>query len=150
MGEPANRVIIVSRAGIQEVGPGRSAQLVRLERSVAWWTSLATWGALLLPLGALVGTGLGASSAIGGFLLFLVTAVAVGDERYELATALGVSAVIWTAVGVSVSLGADGSLVASLVGLTAVGALGLIVGVFGSLGTRGATPIGQTDARSKG
>jgi hypothetical protein len=148
MGEMADRVIIVSRVGIQEVGPHRSAQLVRLERSVAWWTSLATWGALLLPLGALVGSGLGPSGAIGGFLLFLVTAVVVGDEQYELATALGVSAVIWTAAGISVSLGADRSLVASLVALTAVGTLGLVVGVLGSLGARNSRSPGRASAHS--
>lgn len=150
MGEPAGRMIVVTRSGVVEVPASRSAHAVRLEDSVAWWGSLAVLGASLVVLGLIVGAALGSAAAIGGFVLFLATAVLVGDERYEVATAMGISGVIWTSAGISVSLGTDPSLVGSLVGFEIVGVLGLVVGVPGILRARVRRPSTAGRASSPG
>jgi hypothetical protein len=86
---------------------------------------------LVLLLGAFVGANWGSAAAIGGFAMFLTTAVLAGTERYELATGLGVSAVVWTAAGISVYLGVDRSLFGSFLGFAFFGSTALVAGVLG-------------------
>ncbi len=139
MGEPTRRIVVGVNGRVHELSPSRLPHVARREDPARWWRAFSAWSILTLPLGVLVGLGLGSPTAIGGFLLFLATAVVVGDERYELGTALGASGVVWTASGISVYLGVDPSLLASLVGFEVVGALGLIAAGLGLLraGARG-------------
>jgi len=140
MGEPAGRIVMVTDGRVLEIPASRPARLSRLEGSVEWWESLAILGGSLLVLGAFVGAVLGSAAAICGFVLFLATAVVAGAERYEFATALGVSGVIWTSAGISVYLGTDPSLIGSLLGFAIVGAAALVAGMFGALRRRSGNP----------
>lgn len=133
MGEPARQFIVTSGGRVLEVPSSPAAHRAYLASSVAWWESLALLGASLAILGALTGAVLGTAAAICGFTFFLVTAVIAGTERYEFATVLGVSGIVWTSTGISVSLGADPSLVGSFVAFEVLGASSLAAGVLGAV-----------------
>ncbi len=124
------------------LGPSayRPSAFAELQDTVAWWSALAALGGLLLVAGVLVGSGGGEAVAISGVALFFATAVLAGAELTEMATALGVAAVVWTSAGISVALGTDPSLVGSFAGLAASGGLGLLSGFVGAL---------RANARSK-
>ena len=132
MNEPPGRSVVVINGRVHEIPAPRSVDWVRLERSVAWWASLALLGGLLILLGIFVGADLGLVSAIGGVALFFATAALAGDERYELATAAGVAGVVWTSSGIAVDLGTDPSLTGSLVVFAVTGAVMLLAGVLGA------------------
>ncbi|HEY1197769.1 MAG TPA: hypothetical protein VGG32_03470 [Thermoplasmata archaeon] len=146
MAEPAGRTMIVVDGRVLEMPSYRSASTARLEGSVAWWGSLALLGGSLLVLGAFVGADLGSATAIGGVVLFLVAAILAGAERYELATALGVSAVLWTSAGIAVYLGTDPSLIGSLLAFAIVGVVALVAGGLGALRkrSRDLRPVGPS------
>jgi hypothetical protein len=113
---------------VLEIGPSRSATGGRLESSATWWESLAILGASLVLLGSLVNSALGSAAGIGGVVGFLAAAALAGAERFELATALGVSGVVWTSAGIAVYLGVDRFLWGSFLGFVAVGGFALILG----------------------
>jgi hypothetical protein len=136
MVEPAGRSVAVIDGRVLEVPARRSASTLHLEGSVAWWGSLALLGGSLVVLGAFVGAGLGSEAAVGGVALFLATAILAGSERYEFATALGVSAVIWTSAGIAVNLGADPSWAGSFLAFAGVGVAALVAGGLGALRRR--------------
>lgn len=121
MAEPAGRTVLVVNGRVIEMPAHRTTDRVRLESSPAWWGSLAWLGGALVVLGAFVGAGLGSATTIIGVSLFFATAILSGAELYEFATAVGASAVLWTSAGISVYLGADPSLVASMVALVVLG-----------------------------
>ena len=127
------RTVLVVNGRVHEVPAGRSVDRVRLESSVAWWTSLGIFGGLLAVLGVLVGTDLGVPAAIGGVSLFFATAVLAGDERYEIATALGSAGVLWTSLGIAVDLGTDPARSVSFVVLASIGIVAMAAGVLGGL-----------------
>jgi hypothetical protein len=125
MAEPVGRTILVLNGRVYELPPSRATYL---SGSVAWWGALALWGALVLGLGMVVGAGAGAWSAIGGVVCFLFAGVLVGSERYELATAVGASAIIWTSTGIAVYPGTDPAPGASALVLGVLGGLALVAG----------------------
>jgi hypothetical protein len=133
VGESARQFVVVSGGRVLEVPSSLAAHHAYLANSVAWWESLALLGASLAILGALTGAVLGTAAAICGFTFFLITAVIAGTERYEFATALGVSGIVWTSTGISVSLGTDPSLVGSFVAFEVFGVSSLAVGVLGAV-----------------
>jgi len=118
---PSERLVVVVDGRVHEIPAYRSAPGPELAGARRWRGALLLLGGLLLGLGGFVGANLGAEAAVGGVMLFLATAVVAGTERYELATALGVSGVVWTSAGMSVALGADPSLTGSLAGFVIVG-----------------------------
>ena len=137
MTEPAGRTIIVVNGRVEELPAHYPSRITGRGEATEGWISLALLGGLLLALGALVGTDQGSAAAIGGVVLFLATAVLGGAERYEFATALGVSGVVWTAAGMSVYLGIDPSLVGSFLGFAIVGVASVGAGTAGALRKRG-------------
>lgn len=130
------RTVLLVNGRVLELPAVRSAQCVRLEGSVAWWSALAFLGGALVALGACVGAGLGSAAAITGVVLFLATGVLLGSERYEYATVVGVSAVLWTSAGIAVYLGTDGLLIDSLVVFALVGIAALVAGSLGAARAR--------------
>jgi hypothetical protein len=138
--DPAGWRVIKVGDRFLEVTPSLSVGAFRAQRPDAWWSCLAVLGGSLLALAGLVGAGLGSVAAIGGVVLFLATAVAAGAERYAIATATGVAAVVWTSAGVSVDLGVDHSLFVSFLALASVGAAASIVGGLGALRRRSWNP----------
>jgi hypothetical protein len=139
MAEPAGRTLILVNRRLHEVMTTSALDRVRLEGSAAWWGSLSFLGGSLLVLGAFVGANAGTAAAVGGVMLFFATAVLAGAEQYEFATALGVSALIWTSAGIAVYLGTDPTSFGSFLALTI---LGLAVLVTGGLGTLRKRPRG--------
>ncbi len=109
----------------------RPAPLGELADTPAWWGSLALLGVALLLGGALLGVRAGEVVAIGGVVLFLLTAVAAGAERTEIATALAVSGMVWTAAGISVVARVDGAVIATTFAFALVGAVLIGVGMAG-------------------
>jgi hypothetical protein len=128
-----DRPIIVADGRVLGPSAYRPSAFAELEDTVAWWSALAVLGGLVLVAGVLVGSGRGEVVAISGVALFFATAVLAGAERTELATALGVAGVVWTSAGISLALGTDPSWAGSLVGLAALGGLGLLTGFVGAL-----------------
>lgn len=127
-----DRTILVINGRVYEVRPSRSVGSCYLSGSVAWWGALAVWGALVLGLAAFVGVGLGAMSAIGGVVWFLGAGVLAGWERYELATALAVSGIVWTSTGIAVYLGTDSFLGYTVIAFAVVGLVALVIGRVGA------------------
>ncbi len=109
----------------------RPAPLGELADTAAWWGALGVLGAGLVAGGTLLGVRTGEVVAIGGVALFLLTAVAAGAERTELATALAVSGMVWTAAGISVVAGVDGSVFVTGLAFALVGAILLGAGIVG-------------------
>ena len=126
---PSERLVVTINGRVHEIPAYRPATGSRLGGAEAWWRPLLLLGGLLLVLAGFVGADLGSEAAVGGVALFLATAVVAGTERYELATALGLAGVFWTAAGISVALRVDPSLNASLLGLALVGLVSLAAGV---------------------
>ncbi len=109
----------------------RPAPLGELADTPAWWGSLALLGAATLLGGVLLGIRSGEVVAVGGVVLFLLTAVAAGAERTEIATALAASGMVWTAAGISVVAGVDGAVLATTLAFALVGAVLLGAGTVG-------------------
>jgi len=128
MGGASERLVIVVDGRLHEIPASHPAGRARGQESKTWSSSLTTLGASLEVLGGIEYAGLGPETAICGFALFLVTAVLAGDGRYELATAVGVSAIIWTSVGVALVLGTVTPSVFALVALAVVGGVALFGG----------------------
>jgi hypothetical protein len=147
MSGSSDRVVLVVNGRVHELSGHRSVDDVRFGATAAWWGALALLGAALLVLGGFVTGALGTAAAIGGVVLFLGTAVVAGAEQYEFATALGTSAVVWTATGISLDLGADPSLSASAVGFALVGFSILIAGAIGTWRNR-ARPARNSPTRA--
>jgi hypothetical protein len=102
----------------------------------AWWGALALLGALIVVGGATVRAASGEVTAIGGVVLFFATAVAAGAERTEVGTALALAGIVWTATGISLATGTDGSPGSTLYGFLGVG---LALAAFGLAGAVRAT-----------
>jgi hypothetical protein len=94
----------------------------------AWWGALALVGGLLVLAGGTAVLSSAEATAIGGVLLFFVTAVAAGRERAEWATGLAVSALVWTSTGIALASGADGAPYATLFALVVAGLVLALVG----------------------
>ena len=133
MGTPESDTIIgVGGRGV-EPARYRPSSFVRLENTVAWWSSLGLLGVLLIALGILVPQGFASGTVIAGVVLFLATAGFAGAEQYEPATVLAVAGVVWTSVGISEYLRTDPSPTRTFLVLTAVGAAALIAGAAGGI-----------------
>jgi hypothetical protein len=119
----------------------RPSTLDDIEDTPAWWNSLALLGSLLILGGILVDARMGDVQAIAGTGLFFVTAVLAGVQRTELATATGVSGVVWTSAGISVVLGTNPSPIGAFLAFGLIGGAALLAGVLGGArtGARGAT-----------
>jgi hypothetical protein len=118
----------------------RPAPLAELANTPAWWAALAALGGLIVAAGALLGVGAGEATAIGGVVLFLATAAVAGAERSELATALAVAAIVWTAAGISEAMRVDTAHVATAVGFVTAGALFVGGGLAGASRARATVP----------
>jgi hypothetical protein len=129
--EPSSSPFVVVGGRILPHSAYRPAPLAELADTPVWRAALAVLGFLLVGAGVLVGSGSGEATAIGGVVLFLATAVVAGAERAELATALAVAGMVWTAAGISVVTGTDGALSATLIGFAAVGVVCAGAGVLG-------------------
>ena len=110
-----------------------AVELLRVERTAAWYRSLGVLGGSMIVLGVLVGSNDALAAAIGGFVMLLATAIIGGAEKYELATVAGVSGVIWTSAGISGSLGTDPSPFVAFLTLALVGGFALATGVVGAV-----------------
>lgn len=147
MTEPEGRRVLVINGRILEVAAYRTAGPPRLENTVAWWESLVLLGGMLLVLSGFAAAGWGARAAIGGVVLFLVTAVLAGVERYEFATATGIAALLWTSAGVAVLLGLGGRPVDWFVAFAAAGVAMAVAGAAGAVRLRSAE-LGRAAADS--
>lgn len=136
MTEPEGRRVLVINGRILEVTAYHSSGPPRLENTVAWWGSLVLLGGMLLVLSGFAAAGWGARAAVGGVVLFLVTAVLAGTERYEFATAAGVAALLWTSAGVAVLLEIGGPPVDWFVAFAAAGAALALMGTAGTVRLR--------------
>ncbi len=116
----------------------RPAPFAEVENSAVWWTALALLGALIV-LGGGFAAALGDFLAVGGVALFFVTAGLAGAERLELATTAGAAGMIWTATGISIALGTDGSTFATGLGFVAFGGGVLALAGTGAHRLRGRT-----------
>lgn len=126
---PVGRTILVVNGRIHEASLVRPAYV---EDPIVWWRALGVLGVTLLALGAWVGAGLGAIAAVGGVVLFLAAGVAIGSERYGLATAFGAAGVVWTSTGIAVYLGTDPELGVSALAFGAVGVIVTVASYFGA------------------
>jgi peptidoglycan/LPS O-acetylase OafA/YrhL len=138
--EPSGRPLIVVNGRVQELPPYRSSVLSLGEHRSDGWVAVAILGVLSMALGGLVAEDQGSAAAVGGVVWFLGTAVLAETERPELATALGVSGVVWTAVGISVYLGVDPSRAGTFVALVLLGAVAVLAGAVGLVRTRSPRP----------
>jgi hypothetical protein len=107
-----------------------------------WWAALAFLGGLLVVGGATVRLVGGEATAIGGVLLFFATAVLAGAERTELATGAAVGAMVWTATGISLAMGVDGSPYGTLLALAPAGLALTALGTVRAVGLARARPSG--------
>ena len=103
------------------LGPSayRPSAFAELQDTVAWWSALAALGGLLSRRGRSRSAAVGERPSPSTGVALVATAVLAGAELTEMATALGVAAVVWTSAGISVALGTDQSLVGSFAGLAA-------------------------------
>lgn len=124
----------------------RPSTFLDLAATVEWYRSLGLLGLLLGALGAAVAVNGGAAAAVVGVGLFFATAVLAGQDRIELATALGTAGVVWTAIGISLTLGSVGPRTAVAVVLVALGAAAVLLALAGGRSidarSRSAPPTG--------
>ncbi|HXW66538.1 MAG TPA: hypothetical protein VEL82_01460 [Thermoplasmata archaeon] len=132
MDEDPGSPFIVIRGRVLSRSAYRPSSTIELADTPAWWSSLALLGALLAGAGLAIVAGGGETTAIAGVALFLLTAIVAGAERTEAATALAVGAIVWTAAGISVTVGTDGALAASGIGLGLAGGLAALLGTLGA------------------
>jgi hypothetical protein len=138
--EPRSSPFVVVGGRVLPHSAYRPTPLAELADTRAWRAALAVLGSLLVGAGVLVGSGSGEATAIGGVVLFLATAVVAGMERNEIASALAVAAIVWTAAGISVVTGTDGGLLASLIGFVLVGISFVAAGLMGIVHPRASRP----------
>ncbi len=109
----------------------RPSTFLDLEATVEWYRSLGLLGLLLSALGAAVAANGGELAAVVGVGLFFATAVLAGQDRVEIATALGTAGVVWAAIGISLTLGSVGPRIAVAAALVAVGTAAVLLALAG-------------------
>jgi len=124
-----SRTVRPAEGQLVDLPVGSVGSGVRGEAPNAWCQSAAVLGGGLVVLGVLVDRGVGTTTAIAGVSLFFATAVLAGFERYEWATAVGFSAIVWTAAGIAISLGTDRYPLGAAAGLGFAGAGLVVLGV---------------------
>jgi hypothetical protein len=136
MDESPGRVILVINGRVVETG--YRARGSTSPTGAEGWRAVSLFGGTLLPLGILAGLNEGGAAAIAGVVLFLIAGVAAGAERYPLAAAVGCSAIVWAATGISLALGVDTWPIGTLTGAVVAGL------VFAFLGLLRARSLGRT------
>jgi hypothetical protein len=139
MAESTGRTVLVINGRVMEIPGHRRTGPIGIESKLPWWGAVTALGLLTVALGSLLGLREGTAAAIGGVALFLVTAVLAGVERYEAATALGVSALLWTSAGVAIYLGLGGPALLWFAAFGSGGAAMAVVGMVGALRVRSGT-----------
>jgi hypothetical protein len=116
---------------VHELPGPRSPGLSWREDPATVGSCVALVGGLTVGLALLLILSRGSSASVFGVVLFLAAAVLAGAERYDLATGVGISAMVFTTVGISVYLGVDASPIESALGFLTVGVGLLLAGTAG-------------------